>query len=64
MNQFTTEEIVLLLFTINSKIEEIDHMIKDLKDVNNEGTNITESIQYWQNEQKSLMRLQNKIKSL
>lgn len=64
MNQFTTEEIVLILFAINSKIEKLDHTIENLKELENKGANIIESIQYWQNEKKSLIRIQDKIKTL
>lgn len=64
MNQFTTDEIVLMLFTIDSKIKDIDHLINDLKELESKDTEIIDSIKYWQREQNTLMRIQNKIKSL
>lgn len=64
MHQFTYEEIILLLFTIDTKIKEIDQLINDLKKVESEKPDEFYAIKYWQNEQKSLMRLVNKIKSL
>lgn len=64
MNQFTTDEIVLMLFTIDSKIKDIDHLINDLKELESKDTAIIDSIKYWQREQNTLTRIQNKIKSL
>lgn len=64
MLQLTHEEIILLLFTIDTKIKEIDQLINDLKEAKYEKAKTVDAIEYWLNEQKALTRLENKIKSL
>lgn len=64
MNLFETQEIVIIIAAIDSKIEDIDKELLELEEMKDNEFEVIDLIEYWNNERKEIRKIRKKLISL